>query len=228
MSRDAEFESSTIELSTVHFYRGPSPRVLSLKGCGLPMYEAIPEMMVGFYGRQGKQEGFMAAYAYAQANQLEFTVIDFLVKLDLPINPVKMSVDDLKSHDFLHLGQARRELWKTIDFLIEEDGDENVDSLHQELDGKLLLLDRPGLIARVADDSSFRHFKTLAFDSRTFISPRTLTVGAVPFRHWNSIIQATCRLNPTTQVLLDSPIQDNKPTKRRPAQSPKLTPRRGV
>lgn len=228
MSRSAETDGSMIELSTVHFYRGSCPRVLSLKGCSLPMYETMPEMMCGFYGRQGKQDGFMAAYAYAQANQLEFTVIDFLVKLDLPINPVKMSVDDLRSHDFLHLAQARRELWNTVSFLIEEEADEEVHSVHQEIDGKLLLLDRPGLIARVADDAAFRHFKALAFDSRTFISPRTLSIGVVPFRHWNSIVQATCRLNPTTQVLLDSPLKEHKPSARRSGQAPKNRPRGGA
>ncbi|MBA5690537.1 hypothetical protein [Rugamonas apoptosis] len=223
MSAHANADGPTIELSTVHFFHGPAPRVVSLKGCSLPMCEAMPGLMCGFYGRQAKQDGFMAAYAYAQLNNLDFTVIDFHVRLTSPINPVKMSIDEVGSHDLVSLAQARRELWKTIDFLIKDDTDDDAGGANLETDGKLLLLDRPGLISRVTDNMAFQHVKVMAFDSRTFISPRTLTVGVVPFRHWDAITHATCRLNPTTQVLLDSPIRQEKP--RPPALAPAPAPR---
>ncbi|AKU24735.1 hypothetical protein ACZ75_06745 [Massilia sp. NR 4-1] len=146
----------------------------------------------------------MVAHAYAQENKLEFTVIDFTVRLDFAINPGKMKPEDLPLHDFLSLNQVRRQTWESIAFALEDGGTSRASASIEE-DGKKLLLTRPDLIAQLCELPDYQHFRVLAFDAKPVISAQALQVGAVPVRHWAAIESAVCRLNPTTQVALEYP-----------------------
>jgi hypothetical protein len=210
MKNEDDKPGALIELSTVYFYTGSLPNTLSLKDCGLALPRKMPELICGLYGRQSKQEGFMAAHAYALRNKLEFTVIDFTVRLDFAINPGKMKPEDLPHHDFLSLNQVRRQTWESIAFALEEGGTSRA-SASMEEDGKKLLLTRPDLIAQLCDLPEYQHFRVVAFDAKPAISEQALQVGAVPVRHWAAIESAVCRLNPTTQVALEYPGERARP-----------------
>ncbi|MES2257434.1 MAG: hypothetical protein V4724_02890 [Pseudomonadota bacterium] len=207
----SEKSGPIIELSTVYFYTGSVPRTLALKDCGLEMCQPMPGLICGIYGRQSKQDGFMAAHAYAERNRLEFTVIDFLVRLNCPINPSKMKTENVPDHDFLSLNQMRRQLWEPITFAIEDESEQDGARSNEEVDGKMLLLDSPSLISRFADTPEYQHLRVVAFDSRPVMCTQTLTIGVVPHRHWSAIEMATCRLNPTTHVTLENPLDNQSP-----------------
>ncbi|MBY0243745.1 MAG: hypothetical protein K2X55_31010 [Burkholderiaceae bacterium] len=154
----------------------------------------------------------MFAHAYALRHQLEFTLIDFVVRLQLPINPGKMKLEDLPHHDFLSLNQVRRQTWESIAFALEDGGSSGATAGIEE-DGKKLLLTRPDLITQLCELPDYQHFRVLAFDAKPAISEQALQVGAVPVRHWGAIESAVCRLNPTTQVTLEYPGDRPRPAR---------------
>jgi len=210
MKSENDKPGALIELSTVYFYTGSLPNSLSLKDCGLALPRKMPGVICGLYGRQSKQDGFMAANAYARKHQLEFTVIDFMVRLDFAINPGKMKPEDLPHHDFLSLNQVRRQTWESIAFALDDGAAPNAAGGIDE-DGKKLLLTRPDLIVQLCDLPEYQHFRVVAFDSKPAIGEVALQVGAVPVRHWAAIESAVCRLNPTTQVKLEYPSDRPRP-----------------
>ena len=69
----------------------------------------------------------------------------------------------------------------------------------------LLLMQRPDLIAAVINEPGWEHMKIVTYPAKIALSEKPLNVGTVPFRHWDSIKKATCRLNPNIQTRLDPP-----------------------
>ena len=104
----------TIEMSTVAFYRGDIPRELSLCDCAIPIERGPQLAFTGFYGTQGKQDGFMAARLYAQRHGLSYTVVDFLADLQAQ-NPLTMKLDELSNFDFLNFSRMSRALGSAIE-----------------------------------------------------------------------------------------------------------------
>jgi len=196
-----------IELSSVYFYENAAPRVIALKDCSLPTKGPIPGAFPALYGFQSKQDGFMAARAYADKNRLQFTVIDFLVKLDQKQNPLMMKPEDLGQHDFITFHRISRkmvdELKNILEKRLEQDGadfDENDLSKPVQL-----IMQRPELITAMMNEPGWEHMKVIAYPAKVTISEKPLTIGVVPFRNWNAIQEATCRLNPTIRITLDPP-----------------------
>ena len=201
-----------IELSTVYFYEGAVPRVIALKDCGLPMKRPVLGAFPALYGYQSKQEGFMAARAYADKNRLQFTVIDLLVKLDQKQNPLMMKPEDLPQHDFITFQRLSRSMTDELGGILKQQLErEGLDT--SALDPSkphLLLMQRPDLIAAVINEQGWEHMKVVTYPAKIALSEKTLNVGTVPFRHWDSIQKATCRLNPKIQITLDPPCRRAK------------------
>jgi hypothetical protein len=201
--------STLIELSTVYFCEGPIPTSISLRDCGLALRGNLPQAITALYGTQSKQEGFMAAREYAEKNRLNFTVIDFLVRLDLRINPGVMKAEEFGDHDFLPFQRLARSGIDEIAALLQA-----ASKLDSEITKpSAVLLERPELLSVLLDQPALRHIKAVAFQARPVMSERALTVGAVPFIHWNAIAEATCRLNPTTRITLEYPAPPMAPSK---------------
>jgi hypothetical protein len=228
--RDDTKSNPVIELSTVYFYEGATPRSIALKDCGLLMRAPVEGVFFALYGYQSKQDGFMAAREFAEKNRLQFTVIDFLVKLDKKINSVQMKPGDLTQHDFITFQRLSRSMQNELhDILIKDrsariNKDEGLDAENPHV----LLLENPKLIADAANHPDLQHFKVIVHQAKPLMSERILSVGVVPFRHWDAIQEATCRLNPTTHITLERPeqhehlTQSNVPTpvkKSKPASS---------
>jgi hypothetical protein len=154
----------------------------------------MPGLFCALYGRKSKQDGFMAAHAYAERHGLEFTVIDLSVGLSMPINPEKMTAEELGHHDFLPLTQAKNEVWDQVGAAIGDDGD-----------GRTMLRESPALISKFLDGAAGLHLGLVAFDSKPAIASQTLVVGLVPHRNWRKITSAICRLDPATMVTLERP-----------------------
>ncbi|WP_228762900.1 hypothetical protein [Xylella fastidiosa] len=196
-----------VELSTVYFYEGAAPRVIALKDCGLPMKTPVPRAFAAFYGYQSKQEGFMAARNYAENNRQQFIIIDLLVKLDKKQNPLVMKPDDLPNHDFITFQRLSRRMMNDLHQILkrplEQEGVDtdtlNLMKLHS------LLSERPELISSVINEPSWEHIKILTYLTKTALNEKPMNVGIVPFRHWNSILKATCLSN--IKITLDPPDQ---------------------
>jgi hypothetical protein len=213
-----------IELSTVAFYDGHTPRSLALHECSLPLASPVPGALSALYGTKSKPEGFMAARAYADRHRLQFTVIDFLVALEHKPNASVMKPDELPDHDFLSLlrisGSMSDQVGEWLRAGLEEAGQsaELLDSLKAEQ----AVLQQPSLVGALLNKRACRHLKLIAFPAMTAISDRPLNVGSVPFRHWSAIQEATCRLDPTVRVTLDPPPAQlaTKALKTAPAKRP--------
>lgn len=201
-----------IELSTVYFYEGTAPRVIALKDCGLPMKSPVPGAFSALYGYQSKQEGFMAARAYADKNRLQFTVIDLLVKLDQKQNPLMMKPEDLPQHDFITFQRLSRSMTDELGGILKQqlERERGDTSALDPSKPHLLLMQRPDLIAAVINEPGWEHMKVVTYPAKIALSEKPLNVGTVPFRHWDSIQKATCRLNPNIQITLDPPGQRAK------------------
>ncbi|APO88937.1 MULTISPECIES: hypothetical protein [Xanthomonas] len=154
----------------------------------------------------------MAARAYADKNRLQFTVIDLLVKLDQKQNPLMMKPEDLPQHDFITFQRLSRsmtdELGGILKQQLEREGADT--SALDRSKPHLLLMQRPDLIAAVINEPGWEHMKVVTYPAKIALSEKPLNVGTVPFRHWNSIQKATCRLNPNIQITLDPPGQRAK------------------
>lgn len=197
-----------IELSTVYFYEGQIPRTISLKDCGLAMHAPVPGTLAALYGYQSKQEGFMAARAFADQRRLQFTVIDFLVRLDHPINSGLMKPSELTQHDFISFLRMSRGMLNELQEILEEHG--GAAAGDDAAKPHVLIMQRPELLVDVINHPDLRHFKVIAHPAKPVFSERPLTVGTVPFAQWGAIQEATCRLNPTTRITLERPGVDDR------------------
>ncbi|RSZ55258.1 hypothetical protein HF313_22955 [Massilia atriviolacea] len=212
--------ASAIELSTVYFCEGPVPPTISLRDCGLQLKGAHPEALTAFYGNQSKQDGFMAAREYAEKNRLQFTVIDFLVALDHRINPGLMKPDELANHDFIAFQRLSRSAADEIQNILQSGVPGNsswenaADPVADGLKPNQLVLESPDVIDALTATPALRHVKVIAHQAKLLISEKVLTVGSVPFFHWGAIVEASCRLNPTTRVALDGPGKNDKPSEK--------------
>lgn len=212
--------ASAIELSTVYFCEGPVPPTISLRDCGLQLKGTHPKVLTAFYGNQSKQDGFMAAREYAEKNRLQFTVIDFLVALDHRINPGLMKPEELANHDFIAFQRLSRSAADAIQNILQSGVSGNpllkgvVDPVAEGVKPNQLVLDSPDVIDTLIATPALRHVKVIAHQAKLLISEKVLTVGSVPFVHWSAIMEATCRLNPTTRVVLDGPETGDKPTEK--------------
>ncbi|GGM25638.1 hypothetical protein GCM10009425_40500 [Pseudomonas asuensis] len=176
------------------------------------MKSPIPGAFSALYGYQSKQEGFMAARQYADKNRLQFTVIDFLVKLDQKQNPLMMKPGDIPRHDFLSFQRLSRNSLDEVEDILrnkfERDGS-NVSGMDLSKPHHLIM-QRPELIQAVMSASGWEHLKVLAFPAKSAVSERPLTVGVVPYEHWSAIQEASCRLHPNIRITLDSPSSSDK------------------
>lgn len=207
-TEDNAVSGAVIELSTVFFYKGQLGRTVALKDLGLVLSADIPGTLSALYGSQSKQDGFMAAGRYADLHRLEFTVVDFLVRLEHKVNPGLMKPGELGGHDFLSMQRSSRAMLDEIDSLLTGELARRGTPLDDKFEGKphLLVIERPDLVANLLSSADMAHVKVLVHGARTHFSERPLNIGTVPFSHWDSIQEATCRLNPDTRVSLERPV----------------------
>jgi hypothetical protein len=200
-----------IELSSVYFYEGTAPRVIALKDCDLFMKSPIPGAFSALYGYR-KQEGFMAARAYADQHRLQFTVIDFLVKLEHRQNPLTMKPEDLGQHDFIAFQRVSRSMMDELQDILRKRLEQEGTDLNQIDLSKphQLIMRRPELVTTLIDEPGWEHLKVIAYLAKVAFSDKPLNVGTVPYRHWSAIQEATCRLNPNIQITLDLPGEREK------------------
>lgn len=207
MNKNEKTDSHTIELSSIYFFEGVAPRVIALKDCNLPTKSPAPGVFSALYGYQSKQEGFMAAHMYADKNRLQFTVIDFLVKLDKKQNPRMMKPEDLAQHDFITFGRISRSMMDQLRTILKDRLEREGEAPgNAELSKPYLLIsERAELITSVIDEPKWEHMKVIVYPAKLAISDKVLNVGTVPFRHWGAIQEATCRLNPNIRITLEPP-----------------------
>lgn len=206
-TNEQEKNDHIIELSTLYFYQGNAPRSIALKDCGLKTKSSIEGAFSALYGYQSKQEAFMAARAYANEHRMDFTVIDFLVKLSEKQNPLMMKPEDMANHDFITFQRLSKSSMEEVQttlrrFLTAEGTDPDSLGIFKP---HIVLMQRPDLVAKLMNQPEWQHFKVIAHPADLEFSPRPLNVGTVPFRHWDAIQEATCRLNPNIRITLDPP-----------------------
>lgn len=201
----------SIELSTVYFYEGATPSVIALRDCGLQMNNPITGAFSSLHGYQSKQEGFMAARAYADRYRLQFTVIDFMVGLGKRQNPLMMKPESIADHEFVAFTRMTRSTTDRLGEIVQRrlirDG--------HDLTGidlsktSQLISHRPELIAALLDEPGWDHLKVIVYPAILKMSEKPLSVATIPFKYWHAIQDATCRLNPAIQITLDTPIENN-------------------
>jgi hypothetical protein len=228
---DAAKSQSVIELSTVFFCEGALPHTIALKDSGLRMRGMVPDALVALYGHQSKQDGFMAAREYADKHRLQFTVIDFLVALDHRINPGLTKPEEWANHDFLAFQRLSRGALDAIGGILQEAlaAEAGFAKALDVVKPASLLQERPELVTVLLEHPLLRHVKAFAHPALPEMCTRALNVGTLPFRHWDAVVEATCRLNPTTRVTLERPDQAERSapsTANVPVARPRPTPPR--
>lgn len=209
-----------VEVSTVAFYEGRAPRTIPLKDCSWPIASPPVTGISGIYGSASKREAFMAARAHADAERLNFTIIDFVVELENSTQGGVMNPQKLSSFDFLNLQRMSTPLGAQVGAWLQ--ADKGVAKQHGELfeamRSEQVMAQVPELVDVLAAAPECRHVRLFAFSAMTGIGRQALSLGFVPFAHWASIREATCRLDPTVHVTLDPPAA---PAKRASKAAPK-------
>ena len=196
-----------IELSTVAFYRGDIPREIALRDCSLPMANGPVAAFSAFYGDQGRQMGFMAARQYAVAHSLQYTVIDFMVKLQAQ-NKSVMKPDELGNFDFLNFARMSKAMRSQVSdwFLEAEAGRAVLANSVTKLSGSAAIEVYPALVDTLIANPACHHLKVIAYQTITSLTRKPVAVGSIPHRHWLAIQSGTCRLNPNVRVTLEPPL----------------------
>lgn len=218
MTETEEFENSSfkssnnhlIELSTVYFYHKILPRVIKLKECDVTQNTSgIPDTLAALTGYQRKQEGFVAAREYAERNGLDFTVIDFTVKLDQSFTPQLLKPSDLQTRDYLAMTRISKDTAHQLSDILKGSEDETVQrilKLYPAAKVTNLIKRYPALLDTILSDDQFKHFKIINMQVRTPLDPeKTLNLAFVPKRNWSCIQSATCRLDSSIEISLDPP-----------------------
>jgi hypothetical protein len=200
---------NVIELATLVFYKGALPQTMALRDCSLPMPRAVPGVFPALYGSQGKRDGFVAASEYAKKQQLQFTVIDFCVAVELKRSLLKIQPDTLASQDFLDFTQMSRHMdehvksWMRSQLHLIKESSELLDTLKPIH----AVMQQPELMGYLLKHPSCHHLKVAVCPTQTLIADDPLNVGNVALRHWGAITEATCRLDPAVRVTLEPPVE---------------------
>jgi len=206
------FGQSSIELSTVFFFKNKLPTSISLHQCGLPLKEAIPNTISAYYGYQARLEGMVAAHEYAQQNGLKFTAIDFSVALQERPNVRRMTVQDLAGFDFLSFNKLHSSVVEEIVATMKESLQARGISI-EFLDFKRpqqILARHPSLVDDLQAQPTWEHIKLIAHPAQLAFSDRIYNVGTLPYRHWGQITEAFCRMDPV-HISLDAPAPAARP-----------------
>lgn len=188
-------------MSTVYFFEKNLPKTIALKDCGLPLVQPIEGCFSALYGHIGRQAGFMAAKVYADKHRLNYTIIDFNVQFDKAVNTVPVGLEQLKHEELVALQRLPNAV---LSKLFESYINDHHDDQHM-LKSYELLVQRPELLAGFINHEDYENLKLVIYPGVTAINEKPLTIGSIPFRHWDVITSAECRLHPTTKVTLESP-----------------------
>lgn len=191
-------------MSTVYFFENSLPNTIALKDCGFPLNKPIDESFSALYGHIGKQAGFMLAKAYADKHRLQYTIIDFNVQFDNPIDTVPVGLEQLKNEELVSLKRLpKNEIAELFNLYIGQ----------QDQDDKkayMKLVEHPELLSNFINHPDYENLKLVIYPAITAIGEQPLTIGSIPHRHWDVITSAECRLHPNTKVTLESPIVTDK------------------
>lgn len=216
-----------IELSTIVFYEHRS-NSLELHECSLPLANPLTGAFAGVYGTRSKPEAFVAARAHADRNRMQYTVVDVIVELEHKPNPTVMKPGELAQYDFfsmLRMASAmNHDVAEWIRAGLAPD-DARADQLEEQQIARTLARN-PSLLTVLADSPACRHLRLIACPVLPGFSDQPLNAGIVPYRHWSSIKEATCRFDPTVHVTLNPP-RPVVPTVELSSSAPAAAPRAG-
>lgn len=204
------FQRNHIELSTVYFYKKKLPRLLKLKECDFTRNSSgVPDTLAALTGYQRRQKGFVIAREYAEKNGLEFTVIDFTIKLDQSFSAQLIKPEDLQLRDYLSIHRLSKDTTNLLLQILKESGDEqtqNILKLHSTKKLSNLLKYHPALLDPILTDERFKHVKIINTNiNNPLHSDVTLNLAFVPKRNWRAIQSASCRLDPSIEISLEPP-----------------------
>jgi hypothetical protein len=193
-----------IRLSTIAFYRRHLPAELQLAACGIPLSSPIAHGLCTLYGSTGQREAFLWAKLYAASKGLQFTVVDLVVTTERDMKPGVVHPADLPDRDFISLERLSR---ASSDYLAGVVLTEATIKRHRPVVDRIdkMVLSEPSLIDALVESSVVRHVKLFAASTRTLLGDAPLTLGVIPYRHWNAITAAHCRLDPEVNILCDRP-----------------------
>lgn len=207
-----EKNNSIVELSSLYFYADAAPKVLPLKDCKLSTNSPIAGTFSALYGSQSKQDGFMAARAYADKHRLEFTVVDFSMDLRQKQNAIITNAEDIQNYDFMFVQRLSRNMTNELRAIFQQKLEQQ-GALAATMDTSnlaKLIVQRPDMMVSIMDEPGWEHLKVIAYPAKLTISEKPLNIATLRFHDWGLIKEASCRLNPNIRISLDPPSQQEK------------------
>lgn len=183
-----------IELASAYFYPDEPPSEISLHQCNL--YPGHSSGFFALYGYQAKRDGMVAARQQGYRHSLNFLPIAIQVQLDLKQCPNLMKIEDLPCHDFVSFARMSRGL-KDVAHAVLAD-----------LAGFGVLPKNtftPDAICHLINHPQWAHMKLVAFLASPLGEQYRLMVAALSYRHWGSIVEATCPTHPKLKISLQTP-----------------------
>ncbi|MBJ7262838.1 MAG: hypothetical protein JHC61_03465 [Burkholderiaceae bacterium] len=197
---------SSLELSTIYFFKDSLPASIPLHHCGLPLREAISNSISAYYGYQSRLEGVAAASEYAEQHGVKFTAIDFSVALDNRPNLQRMAAQDLQNFDFLSFSMMSSSMVDEIVAVMKEGLQARGLSL-ETFDFKRpyqILARYPSLVYDLQSQPSWEHIKVIAHPAQLIFGDCPYNVATLPYRYWDRITEVFCRTDPL-RVSLKTP-----------------------
>lgn len=204
LDKDGKKKLGQTVMSTVYFFENTLPSIIALKDCGFPLNKPIDDSLSALYGHIGKQAGFMLAKAYADKHRLQYTIIDFNVQFDNPIDTVPVGLEQLKNAELVSLKRLpKNEITQLYNLYVNSQAQE-------EKKAYMKLVENPELLSKFINHPDYENLKLVIYPGITAVGDQPLTIGSIPHRHWDVITSAECRLHPNTKVTLENPVANNR------------------
>ena len=185
------------ELSVIFFFKGSLPDTINLKDCAFPFRTPIENCFPALYGNISKRNGILAANEYADKHQLNFTVIDFRISLEDAVDTTPKNKKEFFHSEVISLNRlSRNKIFQLYDDYI----DDNSKKILKNKTAYLDLIEKPELLTHLINHQDFEKLKLLIYMAKTAISETPLTIGYIPYKNWDVITSAACRLHPNIKV----------------------------
>ena len=194
---------SNITLSSFHFFKGTRPDKLILHHNGLETHPQVANSITGVWGKKATHQAILGARDYAQARNMDYLLIDFLVKVRTPAS--NFSKETIKPElvadtSFLWVRQFNKDLVSSIQSeygLTSDDKSHYIRNQHLQHDIALSIM----------PTAELEHVNLFIYPNQTILTDEMLNTGTVPYSHWDSIVSATSRFDCDVKIDLQSPVQ---------------------
>lgn len=194
--------SKRISLSTAYFFNGDiEPETIYLKDCALSV--GYDNYLLGYHGTFSQTKGFVPVKSAAVNQGRNYTVIDYLVEIE----SIKANGKNMVRNSNINTLLNFKDISSKEETLILQSLDQSDKNLSDKIRAaggiNRFILKFPGFVPKLVTEFKLSELAVLIHTIKPPHSP-VLVVAALPLDVIPSVISASCRFNPSTNIILSS------------------------